>query len=158
MRLLSLLFSGVVTLWWVNIACAAETRFIEVRATKLRAEPKFWAAPRGDIAYGDAVTVIGTEGDWLRVQLQSGIEGYLHGSATTARRVVIEGKAQPAEQSSDVADVVLAGKGFAGEIADTFETSDLEADYQALIIVERRTVSYAELQTFLKEGGLVSDG
>lgn len=133
--------------------CSAEDLYVEVQTMKLRASPKAWAAPLGDVTYGDKVSVLERSAPWIKVKSGT-LEGYLHETAVTTRRPLGTTKNAVAGQVS-TADVVLAGKGFNDQIVAEWEKSNPEAKMGLVEAMEKRSkVSPQEILGFIKAGEL----
>lgn len=145
------------TLLLIAAPAAAATLSVQVRETKLRAAPKSWAAAKGDLKYGDQVTLLAEEGDWCKVRSMKGAEGFVPGAAVTSSRVVLSGSA-PASAYAGRTDVVLAGKGFGREIEERYKQTGERANYATVDSMERITISDAEIAAFIKQGNLNQGG
>jgi len=130
---------------------SAESLYVKVRATSLRAEPKQWASAVANLRYGDSLKVISTSGAWHSVQ-SGNKTGYVHNSALSERKIVL--KASDAVAAGDDRDVVLAGKGFNKEVERGYAASNRSLNYSQVDIMERRTVSDSEIASFIRAGKL----
>lgn len=162
MRLWRNMLHGIVGVCTVLLPLAAQAAaasgqpmYVQVRSSKIRSAPEFWAAAVSGVSYGDRVTVVPgqkSESGWLKVKA-AGKEGFLHISALTSRKVVLRGSGEQSPRAADASEVVLAGKGFSKEIeADYARTHALS--YAAVDQVERTRVSDGALAAFIKAGKL----
>lgn len=135
-------------------AATGERCAVQVRAAKIRAEPKHWSAPLGELKYGDSLEEISKEGAWLKVRSGSGTEGYIHESAITRRAVVLRADAGNVNLNVDAADIVLAGKGFCEEVELSYRENNPQVDFETLKTWESRSVDDQSLTRFLEEGQL----
>lgn len=140
------------------LAAASEALlYVQVRNTKLRAEPKFWSAQKADLDYGSAVTPLGAapnDKSWLKVK-KGDTEGFVHVSAITKRRIVLSGQAVPNGKGVDQSSIVLAGKGFNSQVEDKYRAAN-GLDYAAVDEVTKLGVDGAEEAAFIAEGKLNS--
>lgn len=127
---------------------------MQVKSSRLRAEPKHWAKGVGEVTYGGEVTSLTREGDWYRVRNTTGQEGFLHSSAVTARTVVFKGQAGSVDIRTEPNDVVLAGKGFANQLETVFRSGEPGLDYAAIDNLEQRPFDEGAFEKFLKSGKL----
>ncbi|MFP4429985.1 MAG: SH3 domain-containing protein, partial [Spirochaetaceae bacterium] len=63
---------------------------VTVRETQLRANPAFLGQVVSVLAYGDRVEVLQEQGPWFRVDTDAGVSGWVHSSALTTKRIVLE--------------------------------------------------------------------
>jgi hypothetical protein len=132
--------AAVILLAGVPLLGAADLLSIQVKSTKLRSAPKFWAASVADLSLGDKVSPGRTQGDWIQATA-SGRTGWLHRTAVTSK------------------DIVLSGGG--STVASTVETeygSSRGVNFGGVDAMSEHTVTPAELETFLREGKLAEWG
>lgn len=134
---------------------AKETIYISVKTTKLRSQPKQYAAGIASLNYGDSLTATENKDGWFRVKNVSGKEGYVHASAVTPRKVVLKTKSQFQASDYEAQDVVLAGKGVNPEVEKLVAQSNGSAVYlKEVDRMEKITVHEKELATFIQSGKL----
>ncbi len=132
----------------------AESIYIEVQSAKLRGQPKAWAAPVADVKYGDEVYVLETLSPWLKVRTLQNVEGFIHSTAITSRKVVLKGTASPTGTIGTF-EAVLAGKGFGSEVVDSYAQKRGDVNFELVDTMRRHsTISDEALYTFMKVGGL----
>ena len=120
-------------------------------------EPNFASTPLGAVPQGARVNLIRQEGEWYKVDYQGTI-GWLHRQAVPEAapakvdlsRMLFGGPVK--ETRSD--EVALAGKGFTPEVEASFRQKNPGLNYAQVDKVESFTVGGAQLQKFIKEGGL----
>ena len=127
---------------------------IKVRDTVVRSKPKAWAPGVSQVAYGNKVTVIGSESGWLKVRTSSGKEGYLHPSAVTDKPVILSSPKGGVGKEVDPSEVVLAGKGFSKEIEQQYAALNPALKFGELNQIERVRISDSELVEFMRQGML----
>lgn len=131
----------------------AEDVFVKVRSTKLKADSKHWSNALTTLAYGERLSVLKKDKEWLEVKDRDGKVGYVHVSAVSDRKVVIKGSANYfKEQNSD--DVVIAGKGFSKEVEKDLASNNSELDFKAVDRMEQIRVSEKDLASFINSGKL----
>lgn len=129
--------------------------YIQVRSSKLRAQPLMWSSAVGDLNYGDQLTLVKEDAanGWLKVKSGKGVEGYLHKSAISTRRVVLAAKAGMKDGRADISEVVLAGKGFNREVEAEYARAQ-GFNYSLVDKVEKARTNSAEIAQFIKSGQL----
>ena len=135
-------------------AAAADTPvYVEVKAAKIRSEPRHWASGVESVSFGVPLTELAREASWVKVRAASGATGYLHESALTSRRIILKGEGGLRDDES-ADSVVLAGKGFNADVEAEYAASGGELNYAAVDTIEAAMVSEDELYRFLIEGRL----
>jgi uncharacterized protein YgiM (DUF1202 family) len=149
------LFSLVVALLFVaglSIAQTPKQMSVTVKETQVRATPSYLGRILAVLAYGDRVDVIAEQGGWARVRLPSG-EGWVHLSALSSKRIVLQSGSQNVGTGASSSEVALAGKGFNQEVEDKYR-QDNQLDYTWVDRMGAFTVSPEEVLAFLEEGDL----
>ena len=156
-RNLSLFLLSLALVQSAHAAGSQPSLYVQVRNTKLRQEAKFWSAQAASLDYGAVVSPISaasTDKSWLKVKFGT-IEGYVHISAVTKRRIVLSGQKGPANQGVDQSSIVLAGKGFNNQVESKFGAAR-GLDFSTVDEVEKLSVDGAEEALFVTEGKLNS--
>lgn len=149
MRSLLLVVAGVV----FASPCYADDVWVQVRESRVRAKPLFYATTIQSVKYGDRLSKIGEENGWVGVRA-GGREGYLPLSAVSAK-VIVFSSADVAKVKADPSELVLAGKGFSREIEQSFKKENTSARFDLVDRVEREArASSGEVERFIKQGGL----
>jgi hypothetical protein len=105
----------------------ASALYVQVKLTKLRVEPKQWGKAIKDLNYGQSLILLEEQGAWIKVELESSEQGYIHASAVSGRKILVGATTQALLSSSaDDPDVYLAGKGFSQLAVDAYR-KDLKA-------------------------------
>jgi len=134
-------------------SAAPKSMSVTVRETQARATPSFLGAVLAVLAYGDRLDILEEQRDWLRVALPDGRQGWVHRSALTEKRVVLEAGSGAAQTGASGSEVALAGKGFNKEVEAQYKAEN-ELDYTWVDRMERFTVSAEEVAAFVEAGGL----
>jgi hypothetical protein len=147
LRILPLILAGGVP------TAFAESVWVQVRQSMVRAKPAFYSPGISGVSYGDKLERIGSEGAWIKVQ-GKGIQGFLPLSSVSEDRIVLVAR-DISKIKADSGDVILAGKGFGREVEQQYKQKDPKARYDLVDRVERETrVSSQAVASFAKSGGL----
>jgi len=132
--------------------------YVSIRQTKLKNEPYFLASSNADLKYGDSLKIVSKKGEWIKVQDRTGKNGFIHTSAISSRKIILnsDSKYSPGSKSSEDG-IVLAGKGFNKEIENKYATINSNLNYAAVDRMERIKISTAELNQFVVKGKLKSN-
>jgi SH3-like domain-containing protein len=142
----------VCVLYGAHAAHAAQMS-VTVRETRVRAAPSFMGAVVAVLAYGDRVDVLEEQRGWARVDAGNRGQGWVHLSALTEKRVVLEAGAEDVDRTASSSEVALAGKGFNEQVeAEYKEQKNL--DYAWIDRMEQIAFPADRLSAFLTEGGL----
>ena len=136
-------------------AVQAAQMSVQVKEGVLREKASFLGKPVGNVAYGDRVDVLASQGDWRQVRSASGATGWIHSSALDSKRVTLaaaSGNDVQLAASSD--EVALAGKGFSQEVETEYKKQNRALDYAWVDRMITFKVTDAEALHFLQEGGL----
>lgn len=153
-----LLALGLAATLWGPASGWGETLKVTQPNQSLYPSPDFGATPIGPVAPGAEVSVAEQAGDWYRVEYQ-GKTGWLHrqafpspqtGSKFPLGGILFGGPVK--ETKSD--EVALAGKGFTPEVESAYRQKHPEMKFAQVDQVEAFKVDDAQLQSFIKEGGL----
>lgn len=136
-------------------ASAEEKASVEVRAAKIRKSPEQWADAAATVKYGDVLSVVSREGDWVRVRSGKS-EGFIHASALTSKTIIFTDlKTSAKDMAFAPSEVNLAGKGFNKSVEGEFKKAAVDSDYALLDSLEKESgPAPAALRKFLAEGDL----
>jgi len=129
---------------------------VQVKNSQLRATPSFLGSTAASVSYGEQVEVLQEQGDWAEVSAAGGKKGWIHQSALTRKKIVLNASGKDAELAASGDELALAGKGFNADVEARFRASHRDVDFASVDRMEAMTVSPAEMIVFLKEGGLKS--
>ena len=137
------------------VPCAhAESVWVQVRQSQLRAQPKFYAQSVVSVKYGDQLEKVSEDMGWVHVKA-FGREGYLPLASVSQDHIVLN-PADLAKVRADSAEVVMAGKGFSREVEQQYRREDSGLRYDLVDYVEGSSrISSAQVVQFMKSGGLV---
>ena len=133
---------------------AAATMNVQVREAQVRATASFLGKLVASCAYGDQVTVQESRGDWRKVVLTAGQSGWMHVSALTSRKIVLQTDAPTAQTAASSDELALAGKGFNSDVEAEFKRRNQNIDFTWVDRMEKIRMTPDQIQAFLKAGGV----
>lgn len=134
-------------------SAVAETVWIQVRETKLRPQPLFYAPGGATLKYGDSATKLSEEKGWVQVKTTNAT-GYLPASSISRDTIVLAAR-DISKVHAETGEVVLAGKGFSKEVEKEYRSQDSGSRYDLVDQIERSNkIPTASLPQFIKNGGL----
>ena len=136
---------------------AAQLLSVQVREGQLRERPTFLGKVVAKVEYGDRMEVVSTRAGWTKVRGDDG-EGWIHTSALTEKRVVLESGDQDVATGASGEELALAGKGFNDEVEAEFRDGNPDVDYDWVDRMERMVVSAADAAEFLEDGDVEPAG
>lgn len=152
-----LLLCGLAALLCCSLPAAAGTMKVTQGNQSLHGEPNFSGTPIAPVPAGAEVNVVTISGDWYKVEYQ-GNTGWLHRTAfaqTQAPKLNLPGMLfGGGVQQTKSDEVALAGKGFTPEVEASYRQKNPNMNYVQVDQVESFKVDPAQLQAFIKEGGL----
>lgn len=134
-----------------------ETLSVTVRETQLRSSPAFLGRVLEELSYGDQVERLSERSGWMEVRADSGTEGWVHGSALTEKRIVLNASESEVDTGASRGEVALAGRGFNQEVENQYK-EETGLDFSRIDEIESREMSAEALIAFLREGGLEIPG
>lgn len=144
---------GALLLAVVAVAAVGEEMSVTVRETQLRENPVFLGRVLELLSYADRVEVLEEQGPWYRVEASSGRSGWVHSSALTTKRIVLQAADSGAETGASGTEVALAGRGFNEEVENRYK-DEQNLDFSKVDRMEGFEYSPEVLLAFLEEGGL----
>lgn len=135
-------------------AATAKEMSVQVRNGQLRADPSFLGKMVASLDYGARVTVAEEKGDWRRVVLPDGKAGWIHQSALTPKKIVMQAGAADVSTAASGQELALAGKGFNSDVEADFKRKNAEIDFSWIDRMEKIKFSAADMTAFLQEGGV----
>ena len=113
----------------------ADDVWVQVRESRVRNKPLFYATTIQSVKYGDRLTKLNEDNGWVGIRA-SGQEGFIPLSAVSPKMIAFS-SADVARAQADSTELVLAGKGFSKEIEQSFQRQDSSARYDLVDRVER---------------------
>ncbi len=136
-------------------AAPQKTMSVQVKEGQLRSTPSFLGTIVAKLSYGDRVEIIQDQGNWKKVAVRSGVQGWMHVSALTTKSIVLKAGAGNVQTSATSGEIALAGKGFSEEVEKQYKKLNRNLDYAWVDRIERFQVTPAQMQAFLKQGHIV---
>lgn len=133
------------------VLAAGETIFVTVKKTSIRRDRQFYAPTVAEAVFRDKLIVLAREKDWVRVRF-SGLEGWVHGSATAVRAVSVTAKDATGGVSQD--DVAFASKGFDSSVEHEYRKGQSKVNFADVDRMEQLTVPEKTLTDFRQAGNL----
>ncbi|MBT3311663.1 MAG: SH3 domain-containing protein [Desulfobacteraceae bacterium] len=142
-----------------TFAAASNLMSVQVKKGHLRYMPSFLGKIIVALDYGDRVAVLEKKGSWIKVQsFGKNTAGWLHSSALTSTKIVLQSGAEDVELSATSDELALAGKGFNKKVEGKFKSKNPHLDYTLINKMEQVIVSQAQIEQFLKDGELSPKG
>jgi len=140
------------------VLAAGPLRSVQVREGQLRQSPSFLGKISARVAYGDRLEVLEEKGGWTRVRDDAGNDGWIHTSALTEKKVVLQAGQADVAAGASGEEIALAGKGFNEDVEKTWRESNPDLDFTWVDRMEGWTVTPAEAAAFVTAGELVPGG
>lgn len=141
---------------------SSKTMSVQVKTGQLRATPSFMGKIIANLNYGDQVDVRGEQSGWIKAALkgksQEGPEGWIHSSALTTKRIILQAGAEDVEKAATSDELALAGKGFNEQVEGEFRAKNKDIDFAWIDKMEQQSVSPAQVQAFIQQGELRPEG
>lgn len=138
---------------------AVRTMSVQIKKGPLRASPSFLGKVVAEVAYGDRLEIREEKAGWARgVLVGRGVEGWIHSSALTTKKVVLKSGASDVQKSASGEELALAGKGFNKQVEGEFKSRHQNIDFAPIDQMERIIISAQEAREFLDEGEIKPAG
>jgi len=139
----------------VVVGATGQMKSVSVKETALRMAPMPFGRIIMTLRYGDRVTVEKEDHGWLQVREQrKGSQGWVHLSALTGKRIVLQAGEGDVEAVATGEELALAGKGFNRQVESSFKERNRQLDYAAVDRMETVVISSSLSQEFIRTGGL----
>ena len=130
---------------------------VQVKEASLYDQPSAVSKFLGKVPYGTSLTVLASKGAWSQVRADSpALTGWVRAQTYTTKDLKLKSGTDASAASSS--DVSLAGRGFSEEMEQNYKAKNPSLDYADVDKMEAQGIPKAELEGFLKAGGLVPDG
>lgn len=147
-RFLPVLF--LLTAW----AVWADTATVQVNEASVYAKPTATAKFLGKLPWGTALTVLQEQNGWAQVRSATPkIEGWVRTQSYTVKAVNTKASGDTGGSVS-ATEVSLAGRGFSEALEKDYRASNPNLDYGPVDRMEAYGLSDAELDAFLRDGGI----
>jgi hypothetical protein len=137
-----------------------DTLAVSVREGEVRSSPGFLSRIDDRVPYGEAVTVLGTSGDWVRVRVDSsGTEGWLHNTAVLPPGEMNLTGSTAERTGTTSREIALAGRGFNQQVEEEYQEQQ-QLDFDRVDEMETLLLPPPELGDFLAAIGaqIVEEG
>lgn len=139
------------------LAASPAEMSVQIRNGQLRGTPSYLGKPMAAVAYGDRVSVLVTQGDWMQVKAVTGT-GWLHKSALSEKKIVLKAGASDVSNTASGEELAQATKGFNSDVEADFKKKNADIDFGPIDAMEKIKVTPAEAQAFLEAGGVKAGG
>jgi SH3-like domain-containing protein len=127
---------------------------IQVKSGQIRSTPSFLGGIVGLVSYGDQVSVLQRQVGWVQVKTAKGAQGWIHESALTDKRIVLNAGGANAQVGASGKEIALAGKGFNSQTEARFRSTHSNADFASVDKMESIKVTPQQMQSFLESGAI----
>lgn len=136
----------------------AKMMSVQVKKCQLRNQPSFLGKIVNNLSYGDQVTVLEEKESWFNVQPPSEGAGWVHVSALSTKKIVLNPGSGGVASSTSSEEIALAGKGFNAQVEQEFKKQNSSVDFSWIDKMEHIAIPQKEIQAFLQQGELIGKG
>jgi SH3-like domain-containing protein len=129
---------------------------IQVQEGQVRSTPSFFGEIVDKVIYGESVELVKEQGPWRMVNTQRK-PGWIHQSAVSESKVELVTGSNVSEGASGK-EIALAGKGFNEDVENAYKAEHQQINFAWVDNMEKFTVKNADIQQFIKQGGLRGAG
>lgn len=139
-----------------SMALEQRIMVVQVKEAQIRSTPSFLGKIMARSVYGEKVTVMTEKKGWMKVRKNAapGVEGWVHGSALSAVKIILKSGDKSSARNSSNPEVALAGKGFNEKIEEGYATSHQTLNYSWVDKMEIISPKLEELEQFIVDGNL----
>ena len=149
-----LIISVMVLLMPVTVS--ATSLSIQVEEGQVRSTPSFLGEIVDKVVYGESVELVKEQGPWRMVNTKRK-PGWIHQSALSESKVELVPGSDVNEGASGK-EIALAGKGFNPEVESAYKAAHQQISFAWVDNMEKLTVNNADIEQFIKQGGLRGAG
>jgi len=136
---------------WTCLGAEARIMSVQVNRCELRDAPSFLGAVVATLNYGDRVHIQEERGAWLKGGTPGGVAGWIHSSALTKKKVLMQAT-ETVQSGASSGELALAGKGFNADVEADFRARNRDLDYTWVDKMEAMAIPSKRLAEFLCEG------
>lgn len=126
---------------------------VQVKAGQIRATPSFLGNILTEEPYAQQVQVLEEKSGWMRVTVPGKtVQGWMHGSALSAKRIILQAGAEDVQKAATTGEVALAGKGFNQQVENEYRAQNKDVDFTVIDQMQKTSVPIAQLQRFARDG------
>lgn len=130
-----------------------ETMSVQIKSAALKSSPSFLGQTLMTLKYGDSVSSLSENGDWIEVKALSK-KGWLHTSALTTKEITLSNGSKTAPSSVTSNEVMMAGKGFNAQVEKQYRQSNPALRFDLVDKMEKYSISADTQRQFAKTGEL----
>lgn len=132
---------------------------VQVRQGQVRKTPSFLGEIIDRLSYGDKVTILEENKNWLTVQIEAtGTRGFMHISSLTTKEVILNPGTSAVKKTASSDEFALAGKGFNESVEEQFRANNPHLNFAGIDRMEGYGISEDQMKQFLFKGRLVPRG
>jgi hypothetical protein len=134
------------------VSALATSLTIQVEEGQVRSTPSFLGEIIDKVVYGESVELVKEQGPWRKVNTKRK-PGWIHESAVSESKVELMPGSNVNEGASGK-EIALAGKGFNADVENAYKAGHQQVSFAWVDKMEKFTVSNADIEQFIKQGGL----
>ncbi len=141
----------------VPTAALATSLSVQVEEGQVRSTPSFFGEIVDKVVYGESVDLVKEQGPWRMVNTPRKPGGWIHQSAVSESKVELAPGGDVSEGASGK-EIALAGKGFNADVENAYKSGHQQMSFVWVDNMEKFTVNNADVEQFIKQGGLKGAG
>lgn len=131
---------------------------VQVESGPVRTAPNHFSKLLLKAPYGTRYAVNEERDGWCKVVVADrNIEGWMHKSALTSKRIEIAAGRSGGASGVSTEDTIAAKSGFSEDVEKQYRANHADLKYDWVDKIEKWTVSTEEAQAFAKAGGLLTE-
>lgn len=138
------------------VSAFAATLSVQVEEGQIRSTPSFLGEIIDKVVYGESVELVKEQGAWRMVNSKRK-PGWIHQSALSESKIELAPGGNVSEGASGK-EIALAGKGFNADVENAYKAGHQQISFAWVDAMEKFTVNNADLEQFIKQGGLRGAG
>lgn len=131
----------------------AEIMHIQLKIAALKSTPSFLGKTLLSLRYGESVTSIQNNGEWVEVTVSSK-KGWIHSSALTTKEIILSNASGTAPKNISSNEVMMAGKGFNAQVEKQYREKNPKLRFDLVNTMEEYTIASDSQRQFTKNGKL----
>lgn len=138
------------------VTALATSLSIQVEEGQIRGTPSFFGEIVDKVVYGESVELVREQGPWRMVNSKRK-PGWIHQSAVSESKVdLVPGS--DINEGANGKEIALAGKGFNADVENAYKAGHQQISFVWVDNMEKFTVNNADIDQFIKQGGLRGAG
>lgn len=139
------------------VTVSATSLSVQVEEGQVRSTPSFFGEIVDKVVYGESVEIVKEQGPWRMVNTPRKPGGWIHQSAVSESKVELAPGSNVNESASGK-EIALAGKGFNADVENAYKAGHQQMSFAWVDNMEKFTVKNADVEQFIKQGGLQGAG